>query len=444
MAWATDWSRKIRRLDLRLRITATIAAVCVAIAAVIGVTFHQAAREMEVALVDQLVVEELNFLIQHHRANPNHRPAFVGNVEYYIANNEADRRALPAFVRDLKPGRYAVDIDAGRGGRDIAVRDLEGTRYVVVYNVGAYAAREREFREWAIYFLLGIAVLAIGLGYILSACLAHQLASLSVQVARLAPGQDYSPLLNDEMDSDVAVLAAALDTYQLKIITLLRREQDFTANVSHELRTPLTMIRTSCDLLVTEPGLSDKSRERIGYISQAVAHMREQTEGLLLLAREQGPTDIEPISLRECVHAVVLPLRAEIARKGLALHIDIEPTATLTASRSAFCLVLANLLRNAVRYTERGHIRVALDKSHLIVSDSGIGISPDLVPRIFERNFRAANAHGSFGIGLDIVRRICEQVGWRVEVTSQPEHGSAFVLSTEGESRPGWMAAIHR
>lgn len=418
------------RLDLRLRITATIATVCIVIVTILGATFYEASEGMEAALVDQLLVEELNFLIQHHRSNPEHAPAFGSNVEYYIVRNEADQRALPPYARDLKPGQYEIDIGEGRGDRDIAIRELDGTRYVIVYNIGPYEDREREFRQLVIYSLLGVVALAIALGYVLSGFLTRQLAGLAAQVASLAPDQDYRPLCNDKLDRDVAVLAEALDSYQLKIITMLKREQEFTANVSHELRTPLTMIRTSCDLLATEPALSGKGRDRVGYIRQAVQHMREQTEGLLFLAREQDPTDIEQISLSECVHDIVLPLRSEIARKGLQLQIDIAPTVTLTASRNALHLVLVNLIRNAVRYTDQGHVRVAFESERVIVSDSGVGIAPDRVTHIFERNYRVADTQEGFGIGLDIVRRICEQVGWLVEVTSQPAVGSTFALNT--------------
>ena len=429
MAWAIDWNMTLPKLDLRLRITATIATVCIVIVTVLGVAFYEASEAMEAALVDQLVAEELNFLIQHHRSNPNHVPTFGSNVEYYIVKSAADNKALPPFARDLKPGQYEIDIGEGRGDRDIAIRDLDGTRYVIVYNIGPYEDREREFREMLLYSLFGVAVLAIALGYVLSGFLTRQLASLAAQVADLRPDQDYTPLLNDKLDRDVAVLAEALDTYQVKIVMMLKREQEFTANVSHELRTPLTMIRTSCDLLATEPGLSEKGRERIGYISQAVEHMREQTEGLLFLAREQDPTDIEQIGLSECVNDIVSLMRPEIARKGLELHIDIAPSATLLASRNGLHLVLVNLIRNAVRYTECGHVRVAFDAERVIVSDSGIGISPDQVSRIFERSYRAADTQEGFGIGLDIVRRICEQLGWLVEVNSTPAVGSTFTLS---------------
>lgn len=424
------------RLDLRLRITATIAVVCIAIVAATGVAFYEASEDMEQALVDQLVGEELNFLIQHHRANPGHAPAFGPNVQYYIVRNAEERQALPAFVRDLAPGQYEIDIGEGRGDRDIAIRDLEGLRYVVVYNIGPYEDKEREFRELVIYALLGVGILAILLGYVLSGFLTRQLAGLTAQVSSLTPDQGYTPLCNDKLDRDVAVLAQALDMYQLKIIDMLKREQEFTANVSHEFRTPLTTIRTSCDLLATESGLSAKAGERIGYISQAVDHMREQTEALLFLARERRPDDIEEIDLSECVYDIVSPLRPEIVRKGLALHIDIEPTATLRASRAALQLVLVNLVRNAVRYTEHGYVRVAFDASCFIVSDTGIGIAADHLPRIFERNYRASDTQGGFGIGLNIVSRICAQLGWMVEVASAPAAGSTFTLHVSSSAMP--------
>jgi signal transduction histidine kinase len=100
----------------------------------------------------------------------------------------------------------------------------------------------------------------------------------------------------------------------------------------------------------------------------------------------------------------------------------------VTLDRKALQLVLANLIKNAVRYTDRGFVRVSYDEPRLTVSDSGSGISPQHLPQVFERFYRGDVDLDGLGLGLAIVRRICDDLGWKIEVKSQPGSGSAFSI----------------
>src|SRR4029078_10522863 len=189
---------------------------------------------------------------------------------------------------------------------------------------------------------------------------------------------------------------------------------------SHELRTPLTAIRTSSELIATDTALSPKTRARVDMITSAAEQMTERIESLLYLARHRAPQATEPVALRECVTEAAAPWRDEIARKGLAFDVPIRDDSVIRLDRKALQLVLANLIKNAVQYTERGFVRVTYDEPRLTVADSGSGIAREHLPQVFDRHYRAGQEHDGLGLGLAIVRRICDDLGWKIEVQSQP------------------------
>lgn len=418
----------MRRLDLRLRLTAAISVVCIAIVAVLGGTLYFASERMELALVEQLVAEELDFLVQRYEADPNYVPSPGPNVEYYIFKADEAPANLPRFMRDLGIGHYEIDIGKGRGERDVVVRQVGDRRFAVVYNIGPYEQRETAFKHLVISGLAVVVALAVLLGYLLSGFLTRQLSLLAYKVSTLKPDQPYESLLRDEQDHEVAALARVFDEYHELFLAMIKREQQFTANVSHELRTPLTAIRTSCELLQQDSSLSDKARTRVRNILQATTTMADHTEALLLLARGKDFDRTETFALREFVEEVLMHFRDQLARKGLRCEIEIAQEVTLNTNRQALRVVLNNLLGNAIAYTESGFLRVSFEHGKLSVKDSGPGIAADQLSHIFERSYRGIRSADGLGLGLDIVRRVCEQAGWAVEAASELGVGSEFSI----------------
>jgi signal transduction histidine kinase len=301
-------------------------------------------------------------------------------------------------------------------------------RYVVVYDAGAHELRERRFQFLLLLAIGAAALVAIGMGYWLAGMLTRQLTDLAAEVPRLTPDASHAPLERTGQDPEVAALARALDRYHARIVAMMRREQEFTANASHELRTPLTAIRTSCELLVTESHLSEKGRARLRMIDAAAEQMTERIEALLYLARQHPPSVREDVPLRECIDQAAAGCRDEIARKGIDFEVAIDSTIRLRLDRKALQLVLGNLIKNAVRYTERGYVRVSYDRDRLTVADSGAGIAPQHLSQVFERFYRGEGEADGLGLGLAIVRRICDELGWKIEVASTPGAGSAFSI----------------
>ena len=161
-------------------------------------------------------------------------------------------------------------------------------------------------------------------------------------------------------------------------------------------------------------------------IEGAATRMGEQLQALLFLAREQALGVMEPVAIAECVFDAVEPICSEIYRKKLNFAVSIAPSITINLNRQALHTALMNLLRNAVQYTDRGFIRVEYLDRRLSISDSGIGIEPAYLPLLYERFFRGSNQGQGLGIGLAIVKRICDHYGWRIEVDSTPGKGTTF------------------
>jgi signal transduction histidine kinase len=333
-------------------------------------------------------------------------------------------------MRVLGPGRHEIGSDTEE--RDLIVRDVDGTRYIVAYDAGPHEIREAQFRQLLYFSLATIALFSAVLGYWLAGVLTRQLTQLADRVAKLRPDAPHAPLRQPNHDREVAAVAQALDDYEARIVEMIEREQEFTSNASHELRTPLTAIRTSCELLLGESAMSEKARARVAQIDAAARQMTERIEVLLLLARRDDQAEVEAVSLRRCVEDAAQPYLDEIARKGLRFDIGIPESQRVQVDRKALQMVLSNLIKNAVRYTDRGYVKVSYEAPRVVVSDSGAGIAPEHQPQLFERYFRADNRPEGLGLGLAIVRRICEHFGWKMEVRSAPGAGSAFSVLLPG------------
>lgn len=415
------------RIGLRPRVAAVFAAACMTVVGALGVTLFLASESMEEALVEQIVTEELDDLVRRHRNDPAVPHPAGPKLQYFVASAGEEAARLPSQYAGLGPGHH--EIGSGSGERHVGVRRVGDTVYVVAYDAGPHEVREQEFSSLVLVSLAVVAVAALLLGYWLAGLLTRQVIDLARRLPALVPGIPHPSLAHPDQDAEVAALARALDDYLDRIARMVQREQEFTANASHEFRTPLTAIRTSCELLLADGSLPGKARARIEMMDAAAARMSEQIQVLLFLAREQAVTATEPVSIRECVNEATEIYRHDIARRGLAFEVQVEPEAVLTLNRQALHTVLGNLVRNAVQYTERGFIKVSYHARRLTVADSGRGIAPEDQSRLFDRFYRAVPGRGGFGLGLAIVKRICDTYGWTVEVSSAPGGGSVFSVT---------------
>ncbi|KPK45555.1 MAG: hypothetical protein AMJ77_07190 [Dehalococcoidia bacterium SM23_28_2] len=233
-----------------------------------------------------------------------------------------------------------------------------------------------------------------------------------------------------------AALVVFHDLTDVRRVEQVRR--DFVANVSHELRTPLASIKSVIETL--EGGALEDETAARDFLSRAdaeVDRLVQIVEELLELSRiESGelPMSQEPVEMASVLADAVERLRRQAEKQGLSLTVDIAadlPPIIGDAERLA--RVVVNLLHNAVKFTPAGgsvHVWAGLAESAVVVkvTDTGVGIAPEDLPRIFERFYKSdrARASGGTGLGLAVVKHIVEAHGGTVGVESEPGQGSTF------------------
>ena len=238
-------------------------------------------------------------------------------------------------------------------------------------------------------------------------------------------------------------------------VEIIRRDRDrsreFLADVSHELRTPIAALRTFNELLTEGAGDDPTARaefletsraqlERLDWLAQNLLELSKLDSGLVLL-------DLRTEDLRSSVEQAVEQSAATARRRGVELTMD-RPDGPIPLRHDPVRIgqVVANLIGNAIKFTPRGgSVRVDVrgepeGGASITVADTGIGIEPGELPRIFDRFFRgsrASEARGSgSGLGLAIVRGIVDMHGGTVAVESRPGAGTTFRVMLPADPRP--------
>ena len=229
------------------------------------------------------------------------------------------------------------------------------------------------------------------------------------------------------------------DITELKKMDQVRR--DFVANVSHELRTPLSILRGYIETLLDNPKTPHEELLRILRVMERHSNRLELlVEDLLTLAQlESGNPDLQlgMVDLSEFLREMIRDWEEKLRTKRLSIVVDIPLNlCPIRADRTRLQEALYNLLDNAVKYSrDQSEIRVSArqcdSEIELSVSDEGIGIAKEDLPRIFERFYRADKARSSdkvrgTGLGLAIVKHIAQLHGGRVEAESEVEKGTTI------------------
>src|SRR5712691_10893282 len=222
------------------------------------------------------------------------------------------------------------------------------------------------------------------------------------------------------------------DITELKRVDRMR--SDFVANVSHELRTPLSILRGYIETLIDDPKSSSEERRRILEVMERHSkRLGLLVDDLLMLAQlESADSNLQlsDVDLLKLFGDVAHDWKKKFAEKGLAVVVDLAPDLPMIrADEARLQEVLYNLLDNAVKYSrENGGVRLRAEQGRgeiaLSVSDDGVGIDKNDLPRIFERFYRADKARSPEGIrgtglGLAIVKHIAQLHGGRVEAESE-------------------------
>ncbi len=419
------------RLTLRARFLLAMFAVVLLLCVTFGFTVHQFIEILEGEMLHRTLVREMQEFATDIARNPERPPPSAGGLSGYVVRDAQDAAGLPSALAALSAGLHE-DVRIGAGTYYVARQDVSGARLYLLLDTRHVEAIERGVTTVAVVAGLVALALAALVATLLARAVLRPVTELAEEVSALDPRRRGSRLHGHFADREVGVIASAFDGYVARLEQVLEREQAFTEDASHELRTPLSVISSAAELLEEEPDLSAEARERVQRIRRACRDMHALIEALLYLAREGSP-EARPCSLDEIVCAAVDTARVLVEGKGVGLDVRVEPTMLTVPPGMAAC-VISNLLLNAINFTEQGLIEVELSTARLVVRDTGAGIAPEDLSRIFERRYRGSDSRG-LGLGLYLVRRICERLGWRIEADSAPGVGTRFTVTFHSGER---------
>ena len=271
-------------------------------------------------------------------------------------------------------------------------------------------------------------------GYILASRTLAPINEITLAARRIST-EDLSARLDlPDTGDEVSRLAATFNEMLARIERGFRRERQFTADASHELRTPLTAMQAILSVTRQRRRTHAEYEEALDDLTEETERLRSLTESLLALAR----TDLDPLVLSETVDLSTLledvseSLRPLADAKGLALTCETVADLNVQGESDGLIRLFINLLENAIKYTDKGSVKVSARKGkenvHVEIKDTGIGIQSEHLPHIFERFYRVEQARSQrgTGLGLAIALQIVQAHGGNIEVESAPGMGATF------------------
>jgi signal transduction histidine kinase len=409
--------------SLRNRVAIALAVFSGVIALALATVIFLAFQDLERHLVDDTLIAELDDYVARRHRNPDSLPERTATIRAFVVASRGGTAPVPDAVAALAPGRHYLELE-GRPYR-AAVRQVNNQRFVVLYDMSASQRRERGI----LLLLLGSVLLFTTIAALSGRWLAGRsiapVTELARSVATQRPEDPPQPLADRFPWEEVRRLAADFDSYLSRLHHFIERERLFTGDISHELRTPLAVIQGATDLLLSDPEITARNRKRIERINRATGEMGEIAGALLALAREQDATPVERGSCDvEAVAREVVARHQELFRgKPVKLGLKVDARPKIRADDAVLAMVLGNLLRNALSFTESGEVWVRIESDAVLVEDTGPGIDPKQGEGLFRPRVKGPESSGS-GIGLSLVQRLCDRQGWHISLVNRQDGGA--------------------
>ena len=335
-----------------------------------------------------------------------------------------------------------------------AVSNTGATALRYVVEVGVSTARTEEtVRQVLLMLATGLPVavsVAVAGGFVLVRRALKPVDNLSQKAAVITQHNLSERLPVVRTGDELERLSLSLNLMISRLEDAINSSKQFVADASHELRTPLAVLRGELENLAQDSQLKSQTRETLGSALEEVDRLAKIVEGLLALSRlDTGEVKSEWVrfDLAELVATTADQMNLLAEDKHIAVVCDCAERVMVEGDQARLKQVVVNLLDNAIKYTPDGgriRLKTARDEGSAVldVVDDGIGIPPEALPHVFKRFFRVDGSRsrehgaGGAGLGLSIVKSICDAHGARVEVSSTPGQGSQFRVRQPLASEP--------
>lgn len=380
-------------------------------------------------------------------------------ISRILVTDAAGRVLYDTRETDGAIGRYAfyTELVQALRGEDVFYVEFSDDAFKsraaspVIYHsqtIGAVYAYEYDTEQAALLLSLQrnlltisavVAVFALGISLTLSRVLTRRFAVLNDALRRMREGS-YSHRAEIGGNDEISALADEFNAMADRLQTTEDARRRFVADASHELKTPLAGIRLLSDSILQNEDMDARTvREFVGDIEQESERLARITENLLRLTRLDSGALSEGtrVELAPVIDRVARMLRPVAQEKQVALSCAVERAGAVLASEDEAHQIIYNLTENAIKYNRPGgSVWVALggdeESCILTVSDNGIGIPAEDLPRVFDRFYRVdkarSRAAGGTGLGLSIVSDTVRRRGGSIEACARQGGGTVFTV----------------
>lgn len=418
------------KLGLRAKLVRVYAlqVLLISVAALIGVLMTYVI--VENVLTREALETEAEYYWQVTSEDPSHPLPNTRNMVGYLADGD-NFAAVPEAMRDLQPGFGRAE---GLQSKPLIFVSREGQQ--TLYLVFA----EAQVADLVFYFGLAPLAAVLLVVYILlflTYRLSHAAISPMLNLAQSIEKFDFRstqrlevPVTPEDVDRETRLMVEALQEFSSRLENFIERERTFTRDAGHELRTPIAVMKGSLDILESNKDRPDADLKVFQRMRRVVVDMETLLETLLMLAREEdvfaveGPTSVNHVIAEE------IELLTEYAEKNNnRIELIEEFDVVCNARPRVLAIIMSNLIRNALTYTENGRVTIRISDRYVAVTDTGIGMSEEDMDSAFTAFFRGENAKitaNGQGLGLALVRRLAQQLDWRVDLDSEEGVGTEF------------------
>ena len=418
-------------VQLRLSVTLSLAILLVALLASVF-AFVSAFEEAHEQQDDTLRQVAMLFDRQQMTLQYPQGPAIDGDDEesrvviQYLGDGQhatgATDEALPLpFPTTLADGLSTVEV-AGEAFRVLVRSTAQGQRIAVAQEQDA---RDKDARESAwrslLPFLILFPVLLLVVGDLVRK-LFRPIGVLAAEIDQRAE-QELHPIQEQHLPTEVRPFVVAINRLLARVAQSMDSQRRFVADAAHELRSPMTALSLQAERLAATE-MSPATRERFEPLSRGIERGRKLIDQLLSLAAAQSTSERAQtrLSVHELYRQVLEDLLPQAERKQIDIGVDSPQDAHVVFNELDLFTLVKNLVDNAIRYTPAGgridlSVQATPGAVHLQIKDSGPGIAVEEQARVFDPFYRSLGTdEAGSGLGLSIVKAICERTGARVEL----------------------------
>jgi two-component system, OmpR family, heavy metal sensor histidine kinase CusS len=348
------------------------------------------------------------------------QPAANGDATYFVRSTAGDGKPFLLMQAITKPHG---------GGKGHVIQ--------IALDMSHEAAIIRDYRQKVVFVLLAGVLVSALLGFAIARAGLRPLRALTRKVQSVTSDNLQLRIGSTGWPEEVSTLAGTFDTMLGHLESAFTSLSEFSANLAHELRTPINNLRGEAEVTLYKARTVEEYRQVLQSSLEEYERLSRMIDNLLFLARAD--------SRKEEIRKTLLDVEKEVAgvleyydamRDEKHIRVNLSGSAHIFADRTLFRRALGNILSNAFQYTpDHGSIAVHMREADFVeitFRDSGIGIEPENLPRIFDRFYRTPKERSLYpqgmGLGFSIVKSIMELHGGNIEVSSGEHSGTSAVL----------------